>query len=680
MVKHYKLGNPFETESVVVDVPFENEALSETFGKFQAGENGFLWSYKLSRNDRIFGLGESLHGMNKRGHVYESFCADEPNHTEDKVSLYGAHNFILIVPEKFQPFGVYFDYPGRIRFDIGFTKRDELTVTAEKADMHVYFITAENGSENSEKPHLAICRLFRELTGASYIPPEWAFGYMQSRWGYRTADDIRQVVARYRGKNIPLEAVFMDIDYMTEYKDFTVDPNKYPDFKNFVAEMKDMGIHLVPIIDAGVKIQSGYDVYEEGLKKGYFSADRKLDLSYPFTAAVWPGLCHFPDFFNPEARKWFGDKYKVLLDAGIDGFWNDMNEPALFYSREGLEQALLKIESYKNKNMGIGEYFSFRDSTNLSNKIEDYKNIFHQVDEKTAGNFAVSKPDHDGKVFVNHYDVHNYFGTNMTRSAAESIRQLEPNKDILLFSRASSIGAHRYGGIWTGDNESIWSHLKLNLAQMAGLNMCGFLYSGADTGGFGFNTSRELMMRWIQLSLFTPLFRNHACDGTRNQELYLFEDSKEFQAVIETRYRLLPYIKAQFMKAATENGMYFKPIGFEFTDDERAWDIEDQILCGESMMLAPVLEPNARGRYVYLPEDMTMVSFGGDEKAGVSTDKAFELKKLPKGDHWIEVPAEKGVFFIRNGREVEVAELPESGVVNTQSVLNGTLPRTLRAL
>ena len=187
---------------------------------------------------------------------------------------------------------------------------------------------------------------FRQLVGRSYIPPKWAFGATQSRWSYMNEDEVREVVANYRTNNMPLDAVVLDIDYMERYKDFTVDEQRFPHFADFAAEMKAQGIRLVPIIDAGVKIEDGYDVYEEGVKNGYFCTNQD---GTPFVAGVWPGRVHFPDMLNPEARAWFGSKYKFLLNQGIEGFWNDMNEPAIFYSEETLKKTFAKIDEYRTE-------------------------------------------------------------------------------------------------------------------------------------------------------------------------------------------------------------------------------------------------------------------------------------------------------------------------------------------
>ena len=507
MVKKFVYGTPFETEAVVKEIPSSEG--NPDYGTFST-ENGFSFATKLADEDMVFGLGEANRGINKRGFLYISDCADDPNHVESKTSLYAAHNFIIISGKTHV--GFFFDYPGTLRFDIGYTTSDTMTVSCENADLYVYMITGDSD--------LDIVKQFRGIIGRSYIAPKFAFGYGQSRWGYKTEDDFRTVVKKYRENHVPLDMVYMDIDYMQDYKDFTVNEERFPDFEGFVQDMKKEKIHLVPIIDAGVKVEEGYDIYEEGCEKGYFC--RREDGSY-FEATVWPGWTHFPDVLNADARKWFGDKYDVLVSKGIDAFWNDMNEPSIFYSQEGLADFKETAKKYVEGDPEVPHYMVGGKLQALANNHEDYKRFYHNVNGEQ----------------VRHDKVHNLFGYNMTRSAGEAFERISPDKRILMFSRSSYIGMHRYGGIWTGDNCSWWSHILLNLKMMPSLNMCGFLYTGADLGGFGANTTRDLLLRWLALGVFTPLMRNHAALGTREQEPYQFEHIEDFRNVIGPPYTIL---------------------------------------------------------------------------------------------------------------------------------------------
>ncbi len=610
MIKRYTYGKPIQTDAVVKFLKSLEEEVS--YLSVVEKEESYVLTYKMDQEDRLYGLGENIRGINKRGYIYVSNCTDDPHHDEGKSSLYGAHNFLIIKGKV--TFGVFIDMPSQVTFDCGYTHKDELKITVASKDFDLYMI--------EEKDFVATIKAFRELIGSSYIPPKWAFGYQQSRWGYKNEEDLKKVAARYRENHIPLDAIYMDIDFMEDFKDFTIDPRNFKDFKATVQELKEDGIRLVPIVDAGVKIEKGYEVYEEGVANHYFC---KNEQGEDFVAAVWPGHVHFPDFLNKEARKWFGMKYKVLLDQGIEGFWNDMNEPAIFYTPEGLQEAFEKVDELKKKdNMGIYDYFALKDAvTSIGNSPKDYERFYHQMES--------------GR--IRHDKVHNLYGYNMTRAAGEAFEELAPHKRILLFSRASYIGMHRYGGIWTGDNTSWWSHLILNIKMMPSLNMCGILYAGADIGGFGGNTTEDLVLRWLQFGCFTPLMRNHAALGTREQEAYQFTDLESFRNIIGVRYGLIPYLYSEYMKAALRNELYFRTLIMDYPEDAFAENVEDQLMVGESMMIAPIYEQNARGRYVYLPEEMLMIKF--------RSLKDREYKIMEKGHHYVEVALEEMICFIK---------------------------------
>ena len=647
MIQKYVYGKPFSTEAVVTEVAAGEG--TPAYGRIET-EQGFCFTYIMEETDIVYGLGEANRGLNKRGYCYISDCTDDPNHTEDKRSLYGAHNFIVVSGK--ETFGLFFDYPSAMTFDIGYTRMDTLQVSCAESGLNLFVI--DGGSPYD------IVKQFRKIIGRSYIPPKFAFGFGQSRWGYKTKEDFRKVADGYRENNIPLDMVYMDIDYMQDFKDFTLNEKNFPDFPEFVQEMKDKNLRLIPIIDAGVKVEDGYDVYEEGVKNRYFC--QREDGS-DFVAAVWPGNTHFPDVLNDEARAWFGDKYRILTDQGIEGFWNDMNEPAIFYSPEGIEElkGLLKhfLENDDHNSgvnagtLAVAPTSDTNDSAEqdidsgasiwplmgkiggLANSKEDYRRFYHIVNGEK----------------IRHDKVHNLFGYHMTRAAGEAFERIDPEKRFLMFSRSSYIGMHRYGGIWMGDNKSWWSHILLNLKMLPSLNMCGFLYTGADLGGFGADTTRDLLLRWLALGVFTPLMRDHAAAGTRDQECYQFEDLDDFRHVVGVRYRLIPYLYSEYMKAALNDDLYFKPLAFVYPEDSMAAQVEDQMMLGNEVMIAPVYTQNARGRYVYLPEEMKFVKF--------LPDGSISEEVLGKGHHYVEIALNEVPMFIRSGKCVPVAEAAE---------------------
>lgn len=601
MITRTTYGQPWDTEAVVV--PVEEAALQGL--ECDAGAHSICFTRPLRKEDQVFGLGETTRGINKRGDRLISYNVDNFHHSPDTLSLYGSHNFLVV--DGTETVGFFFDTPARVIFEIDVDGSGVLSVDCDTVDMKVYTITGETAED--------VVNQFLGSIGRSFIPPLWAFGFGQSRWGYKNERDYRNVADGYRKANLPLDYICMDIDYMEKFIDFTFNKKRFPDFPGFRREMADRGIRLVPIVDAGIKIEPGNPVYEEGVRKNYFCKNRD---GRDFKAAVWPGMTHFPDFFQPEARQWFGRQYKFYTDRGVEGFWNDMNEPSIFYSEY---TGRLSRKDFVPDTDG-----RFQPGVNLA----DYKNFYHKV---------------DGKMVV-HHKVHNAFGYLMTRSAGEQLEKLLDHR-YLLFSRSSYIGAHRYGGIWTGDNFSTWEHLRMAVRQMPSLNMCGFLYIGTDIGGFGLNTNRELLLRWLAFGVFTPLMRNHSAIRTRNQECYRFSNPDSFRSVLTARYRLLPYLYSEFMKAALRQQMYFRPLSFVYGDDPEARQVEDQLLVGDSIMMAPLMEKGKNTRRVYLPEDMTFVLYDG-----------WEFNQTPMKKGWAEIfaTANQVPFFIRKGKLVPVGQ------------------------
>lgn len=618
MIQRFSFGHPFPTQSVVLSLPAES------------GPVPFLtpdstgWRFTLSEQAAVYGLGEMPRGINKRGWHYITNNTDESRHSEDKLSFYGAHNFLL-VRDGSTCFGLFVDFPGKVYYDIGYTRHDLFSFHTETPDYDLYLLSG--GNEN------AICKEFRTLIGRSYIPPKWAFGLAQSRWGYKTEEDVREVARQYKEHDLPLDMICMDIEYMQDYADFTVNKERFPDLAKLSADLKAQGIRLVPIIDAGVRVDPNDSTCTEGLEKGYFC--KKAD-GTPFVAAVWPGKAYFADFLRPEVREWFGHKYKALTDCGIEGFWNDMNEPSLFYSPERLRAFLNDMAALREKDNIEQEEFFLRvvgGAMGLMNSPADYASFYHEADGRK----------------VRHDQVHNLYGGSMTRAAGEAFADLRPGQRTLLYSRSSFIGSHRYGGIWLGDNNSSWAQLLANIQMMPSVQMCGFLYSGADLCGFSSDTTPDLALRWLEFGLLTPLMRNHSAVGTRMQEYYRFpEVLPAVRNMIRLRYALLPYLYSEFMKAALENTSYFRPLAFDYPDDPDAREVEDQLLLGEGLMAAPVYVQNAHGRHVYLPEPMKLLRLRAVDD--------YDEEILPAGHHYIRCALDEVLLFLRPGHIVPVAQ------------------------
>lgn len=628
----FRFGKPFKTNAVIIntnDLPFtELEALP--LFKCEKTKDVVKLTYTMRNEQCIFGLGQSVGGMNKRSHIYKMWNSDDPLHTEEKASLYGSHPFFIISDEN-EKVGVFIDFPTDFQIDAGFTQCDVLSIEIPSENFDMYIFTGEN--------EMQITREYLKLTGTPYLPPKWAFGFQQSRWSYPDEKTVTEVADKLTAAAIPCDAIYIDIDYMDNYKVFTVDKKKFSDFKKFTAEMKARGIRLIPIIDPGVRVEDGYSVYEEGVKNNFFckEADGKTD----FTAAVWPGLVHFPDFLNNKVRSWWGQLYHFLWDAGIDGIWNDMNEPAIFYTPRKLEAAKNKIAKRTINNSW--DFFEIRDSLgSLANRRDDYSEMYHNTDEDAHS--------------ISHEDLHNLYGFNMTRATVDEFKRDFPNKRIFLLTRSSYAGAHRMAAIWMGDNQSWWEHLLLHIQMLVGLNICGFFYTGADVCGFSGNVSNELALRWMQFAVFSPLFRNHAALGTRSQEPYNFDDKtvSRMRHFVQTRYRLLPYMYTEFVHAVKTLTPLCTPTAF-YDKSPQSLECQDEFFLGRCVLVAPVHQPNAQGRNVYLAGKRPYL------QVRLCGNGLEDFTVMQPGNSYVKYSTDEVAFFIKENCGIPTGVLKDDG-------------------
>ena len=575
MVKKYVFGTPIETDAVVKEIK-ETSWKDDIFQK-----EGNVFHYLLKTDEIVYGLGENVRGINKRGWRYVSNCSDNPNHCEHTNSLYGAHNFIMMGDGVSETYGLFVDTPGTVTFDVGYTDIDRLIIAMENENYKIYLIEGQTYQD--------VVREFREMIGRSYIAPKWAFGYGQSRWSYETADEVREVVREYRKRDIPIDSIYLDIDYMERYKDFTINRDSFADFENLVEEMKKENIHLVPIIDGGVKKEDGYDVYEEGKENGYFCKDENGE---DFVIGVWPGKCCFPDMLNDEARRWFGDKYRILIDKGIDGFWNDMNEPASFH----------------------GE---------LPSDV-----VFTDEDQKST-----------------HAAMHNVYGHLMSKATYEGLKE-QTGKRPFVITRACYAGSQKYTTVWTGDNQSLWSHLQMAVPQLCNLGLSGLAFAGTDVGGFGADCTAELLCRWVQVGAFSPLFRNHSSNGSIYQEPWQFGEKTVniYRKFVELRYRLLPYLYDLFAECEKTGLPIMRPLVLHYEKDENTWNLNDEFLVGEHLLVAPVLEQGQTKKMVYLPEGIWY---------DFNTGKRYEGKQY----YLVDAPLDTCPMFAKAGSMIPTYEV-----------------------
>lgn len=465
----------------------------------------------LHPKEHIYGLGDKTGFLDKRGYAYEMWNSDIPDtHTDFFPSLYKSVPFFISMRPHFT-YGIFLDNTSKSYFDMGKEEAERYYFAADGGDLDYYFIAGETMRD--------ILGAYTGLTGRTALPQKWTLGYHQSRWGYITEDDIMDVAEKMRQCRIPCDSIHFDIDYMDAFKVFTWNRKNYNDPKKTLQKLTEMGYKPVTIIDPGVKKEDGYDVYEEGIKNGYFAFSAENEL---YVNEVWPGDAVFPSFTNPKVRSWWADKQKFLIDMGVRGVWNDMNEPA----------------SFKGP---------------LPDDVQ----------------FA----DEDDTVIL-HKDAHNIYGHCMAMATKDGWLKYDGRRPFII-TRAAYAGTQRYALVWTGDNQSIWAHLQMAIPQLCNLGLSGFSYAGTDVGGFGADTTKELLARWVQVGCLSPFFRNHSAQGTRRQEPWQFD--KElldiYRKYVELRYRLLPYIYDCFFESEQTGLPIMRPLMLNFEKDAETYEI-----------------------------------------------------------------------------------------------------------
>lgn len=552
-----------------------------------AGDRPVVCRQRVLPGSHFYGLGEKAFPMERRGRRFELYNTDPACYQLYDDPIYQSVPFFLgLIPldqassvtrgaGASAAYGLLLDNPARSFFDFGHRANEVLSFEAVAGELRYYVMIAPKLQD--------VLETYAKLTGRMALPPLWALGYHQARWSYPDEKTVRELAAQFRNRRIPCDALYLDIDYMDGFRCFTWNRAAFPDYRQMIADLRAEGIKTVAIIDAGVKVDPGYAVHDDGLARDAFlrNADGSL-----FQAPVWPGDCYFPDFTDPAVRAWWGGLYAGLLEDGIAGFWNDMNEPALFDGHVLPDDVPFSLE-------GLGS---------------------------------------------THRQAHNVYGTQMARATAEGLARLRPHQRHLVISRSAFAGHQRHAMVWTGDNHSTWEHLRLTVAMGLSLGLSGIAFHGADVGGFMGDCTGELLARWMQLAAFTPFFRNHAAMGTVDQEPWAFGETVEAicRRAIELRYELLPAIYTAFWESWQTGAPIMRPLALAYQNDPRAVDLDDQFTMGSDLLVAPVLEPGAAGRTVYLP-------------AGAWYDFWTSEKRTGGCEVWVNAPLERIPLFVKAG-------------------------------
>jgi len=504
----------------------------------------------LKPEEHIYGLGERAASFNLRPGNYCSWNTDiGGKYTTSTDPLYIGTPIYLSLSHS-GSYLVYFENSYRSSYRIN----DTLETFFDGGMLRYYIISG---------PVNTIYNQLSELLGRPCMPPRWVFGYHQSRWGYRSESDIRKVVDGFEQHDFPISAIHLDIDYMDGYRVFSINPKRFPDMRKLTDDLEKKGIKTVVSINPAVKKDHKYRIFLEGLEKDSFC---KLPNGKLSGGVSWPGWSVFPDFSNEDVRKWWSEQYQFLIALGISGVWHDMNEPSSFAA--------------------WGE-MTLPSSTQ------------HSLDGQRG----------------DHSEVHNLYGLLMNMASFEGLRKYSPNKRPWIFSRSGWAGLQKYAWNWTGDIDSSWLSLKQTIITILGLSLSGHAFSGVDIGGFSGSPTAELYLRWFQLSTFLPLFRTHSAIGTSPREPWVFGEptTSILRNFTKLRYSLLPYLYTLAWDTSQTGIPPIRPLFWENPEDSALWDIDDEFLLGDAILLAPIVIEGAQTRQITLPEGI-WYSFWDDKE------------------------------------------------------------------
>ena len=516
--------------------------------------NAFEIIKRLQGSEHFYGLGDKTGFLDKRHYEYEMWNTDNPSPQVDSFkALYKSIPFFIALTDS-HVYGIFLDNPYKSRFNMGQESEEYYYFGAVAGNLDYYYITGESIAR--------VLANYMYLTGTCPLPQKWTLGYQQSRWGYTSLEDMESIAENMRKLDIPCDALHFDIDYMQDFKVFTWNEKRYHgNPAGYLKSLADRGFKPVTINDPGVKKENGYYIYDEGAEKGYFAKTPEGEI---YINAVWPGDAAFPDFGNPEVRKWWGEKQKFLLDMGVRGIWNDMNEPA----------------SFKGP---LPDEVVFTD------------------EDRTAS----------------HGRMHNLYGHLMAKSTYEGLKRLDGRRPFVI-TRACYAGTQKYATCWTGDNHSIWAHLQMAIPQLCNLGLSGMPFAGTDIGGFGSDTTEELLLRWVQVGCFSPLFRNHSAMGSRQQEPWQFGERavEIYRKYVKLRYHWLPYLYDLFWEEEQTGAPIMRPLVFHYEKDPVAQTCNDEFLFGERILAAPVVTQGITKRMVYLPAGEWYDYWTGEKLSG----------------------------------------------------------------
>jgi len=521
-------------------------------------------AFPILKGTSLYGSGEAKGSLIRNGKKIKLWNTDNYKYLKDDgLRLYQSHPWVLGVNSDGSAFGIIADNTWKQLIDI----TDSIRFISESPAFRVIVIQRNSPQE--------VVQELANLIGKIEMPPLWALGYQQCRYSYVPDTRIKNLADTFRLKNIPCDVIWMDIDYMDKFKIFTFDKLKIPDPKGVNDYLHQKGFHSIWMIDPGVKVEKDYFVYESGSKGKHWVQNVNRT---EYNGKVWPGVCAFPDFTRPETRIWWSGLYKDFMATGVDGVWNDMNEPAVF-------EVLSKTMPENNWHRG--------------------------GDSIPAGI---------------HRRYHNVYGMLMVKASREGILNANPDKRPFVLSRSGFLGSNRFAATWTGDNSGNMDNLKMSIPMSLNLGLSGQPFNGPDMGGFTLNTTDDIFGQWISMGAFFPFMRGHASNDVNNKEPWAFGQEIEnvSRTALNRRYRLLPYLYTLFHEAARTGMPVMRPVFFADPKDTSLRKEDQVFLVGNDLLVIPKFAVNPA-----IPKGIwRTVSIAGENS---TTDKYQADVKIKEG-------------------------------------------------
>ncbi|KAL3875852.1 hypothetical protein ACJMK2_033763 [Sinanodonta woodiana] len=516
----------------------------------------------------LYGLGEHrdtlLHSMEWTR--FTMWAHDQP--PVENSNLYGVHPFYLMMEDNGQSHGFFLLNSNAM--DVILQPTPAITWRTIGGILDFYMFLGPSPAH--------VVSQYIEVIGQPFLPPYWSLGFHICRFGYKNVNQTLDVTNRVRQAGIPQDVQWNDIDYAIEMRDFTTDIERFGNQSAMVEDLHNLGMHYVIITDPGISStqpKGSYAPYDLAIQMDVVIKDLN---GTPIVGKVWPGDTIFPDFTSPDAQSYWTTLIKDFHEkVQFDGLWIDMNEISSF------------VDGSKS-----GCPYSHLDYPPYTPAVDGGKLSYRTLCASARQNLSYQ------------YDVHNLYGLLESKVTAQALIETRGRRPFVI-SRSTYASQGRYGGHWTGDNDSSFYDMYKSIAAILNMNLFGIPLVGADICGFRHDTTAQLCQRWHQLGAFYPFSRNHNDKGVeRDQDPASFGEAvaASTRKVYLTRYSLLPYLYTLFYKSHTAGETVARPLFFEFPDDVRTYNIDKQFLWGPSLLISPVLEENQTTVEAFFPDDV----------------------------------------------------------------------------